>query len=43
MHKSMSKDLRYGDSAENAGELQRLFPNPSALVAVSEGMRAVKL
>jgi len=37
---------RYRDGADNtveAGELQRFLPNPNALVAVSKGMRAVKL
>ena len=39
--------IRYGDSADNAVdvvvELQRLLLNPNTLVAISKGMRAVKL
>ena len=40
----LNSDRRYGDSVDNCWEkLQRLLLNPNALVAVSRGMRAVKL
>jgi len=35
----VSKTTMYGDSVDNTVEL----PNPNALVAISNGMRAVKL
>jgi len=46
IHILLKARTRYRDSVDDTveeGELQRLLINPNALVAVSKGMRAVKL